>query len=128
MGHRADLECEGNQDAVRRVRAFVADQLLSWGAEDLADAARLCTSELATNALLHARSPFRLAMTMEPPELLVTVHDDSPAPPKLTQAPDDATYGRGLRLVQAMAADWGWQPTNAGKAVWFRLKQQDIAL
>jgi hypothetical protein len=95
-----------------------------WGADDLVETGTLCVSELATNALLHARTPFHVTMTLEPPELTVEVCDGSSAPPRLTLHPIDASYGRGLQLVQTLSAEWGWEPKGTGKVVWFRLTSQ----
>lgn len=42
-----------------------------------------------------------------------------PAP---RDAPDDAEGGRGLGLVGMLADDWGVDPLDPGKSVWFELR------
>jgi hypothetical protein len=49
------------------------------------------------------------------------VEDTSTAPPKLQPDSVDAEGGRGLVLVDTLAADWGWERTSTGKLVWFEL-------
>jgi hypothetical protein len=48
-------------------RAFVAAVLDRWGSSHLADATVLLTSELVTNALVHADSPSTLTLEPEQP-------------------------------------------------------------
>jgi anti-sigma regulatory factor (Ser/Thr protein kinase) len=91
--------------------------------EDMADTAILLTSELVTNALTHGESPVTVAVSLSGGTLRVEVHDRSrsfPAPwPVIDSA--DAETGRGLLLVDTLAADWGFYRTPAGKAVYFTL-------
>ena len=57
--------------------------------------------------------------------LRVDVHDPSPAPPVPAAAPADAEAGRGLVLVDALSADWGFYRTpGGGKVVYFTLAFQ----
>ena len=56
-------------------------------------------------------------------ELRVEVHDrsrDMPVPASLAVS-DDSETGRGLMLVDTLAADWGYYRTPGGKAVYFTL-------
>jgi anti-sigma regulatory factor (Ser/Thr protein kinase) len=56
-------------------------------------------------------------------ELRVEVHDRSPVmpiPAPLT-ADDDSETGRGLMLVDTLAAEWGFYGTPEGKVVYFTL-------
>lgn len=78
-------------------------------------------TELLTNALLHARTPVHLRVAVTPERVEVGVTDDDPRPPSL-QPPDPRRVGgHGLRLVDAMATEWGSHPTpQGGKEVWFR--------
>ena len=77
----------------------------------------LVVSELATNACVHARSPFTVTVERHDAGLLVEVADDDPAPvtvQPLTRGPS----GRGMHIVAAVAKDWGMTPGEAGKSVW----------
>jgi anti-sigma regulatory factor (Ser/Thr protein kinase) len=91
--------------------------------EDTLDTAVLLTSELVTNAIIHGESPVTVAVSWSGGTLRVEVHDKSrfmPAPwPVIDSA--DAETGRGLLLVDTLAADWGFYRTPGGKAVYFTL-------
>lgn len=82
----------------------------------------LLTSELVSNALLHARTQVDLLLVMAASALRVEVHDSSRRQPQLrAAAPPDATTGRGLLMVDALAERWGIDGTADGKTVWFEL-------
>ncbi len=108
--------------AVPRARRMVTGALQDWGLVHLVDTAALLTSELATNVLLHARTPMTVEVTRDEAEVRVQVSDDSAAPPQLRALDLLAVTGRGLRLVADLAVEWGVQPRNGdGKTVWFAL-------
>jgi anti-sigma regulatory factor (Ser/Thr protein kinase) len=77
----------------------------------------LVVSELATNACVHAQSPFTVTVLRQAGGLLVEVADDDPTPvtmQPLTRGPS----GRGMHIVAAVAKDWGMSPRESGKLVW----------
>ena len=102
-------------------RRFVRDALDGWGAAEFEEAALLLTSELVTNALLHARSAPDLTVRLLDGRLRVSVADDAPAPPTRKHYGTGAATGRGLLLIESMASDWGSDPASNGKVVWFEL-------
>jgi two-component sensor histidine kinase len=77
----------------------------------------LLLSELATNALMHASSPYRLTVEMDADETFVEVADagDGDA---FTRPPAHVDGGYGLNLVNALASRWGAEPREHGKTVW----------
>lgn len=81
--------------------------------------AALLVSELATNAVRHAKTPFTVDMHHEGGTLEVEVGDDDPTLPEL-RTPDNEG-GRGLRIVEALAQAWGTRPRDSGKSVYFRI-------
>ena len=109
-------------DDVRVARSLVADALFLQGFPDESclDAA-LLTSELVTNAVVHAGTVFEVAMTIDNGRVLVAVVDRSTRLPQPTPVATDATTGRGLGLVDAIASAWGAELTADGKIVWFEL-------
>jgi anti-sigma regulatory factor (Ser/Thr protein kinase) len=89
--------------------------------EDTIDALLLLTSELVTNAVLHARTPIELGITVAEHSLLVTVHDEDLS--RHEQRPYDGREGGwGLGLVTALAtrSDLTVFP-GEGKTAWFIL-------
>jgi hypothetical protein len=104
-------------------RRFVADVLAGWDRSDLADDAAVIVTELATNAVLHARTEFTVTMCRGPAgEMRLAVRDASLVPPRQRQvAPLDGS-GRGLRLVEALSTGWGAEPLADGKVIWADLR------
>src|SRR5579864_7447015 len=112
--------------SIWRVRQRVAAVLDEWGRSDLVDNAVLCAAELATNAVLHARGPFMVTVRRAGAGVRVEVVDDDPhqlpiTVPRNGTAADLtrlSTTGRGLMIVAALAARWGFTATTAAKSVW----------
>lgn len=103
-------------------RLFVTHWARTWGYRSLIPAAALLTSELATNAVVHAAEDFEVEVANTGHGIHVVVTDPSVAPAAMVEAPDVAEHGRGLRVVDAVASSWGVDRIDgAGKSVWFEL-------
>ena len=105
--------------SVGEARRFVGDTLSSWDADDLSWTAMLLVTELATNAVLHASTPY--AVTLErrtDGTVRIGVADGSVRKPRPRDYAVDATTGRGLGLVGSLAAAWGTSARQDGKTVW----------
>jgi serine phosphatase RsbU (regulator of sigma subunit)/anti-sigma regulatory factor (Ser/Thr protein kinase) len=123
--------------AAAAARRFVRDTLRSWDVAALAaDAARLVddavllTSELVTNAVVHAGTPVDVICRLGGGEVEVVVRDRHPArmlpdPPAAADNPAERTSGRGLLLPTALASSWGVTYARTAKAVWFRISLAD---
>jgi anti-sigma regulatory factor (Ser/Thr protein kinase) len=108
--------------AVRSARLFAADALRRWGhAGSLLDDVQLVVSELATNAIVHARCSFRVAVREQGRGVRLSVRDASAARPTVRDGAKLAPSGRGLRLVAALAGNWGVDLDVDGKTVWAEL-------
>jgi anti-sigma regulatory factor (Ser/Thr protein kinase) len=119
--------------AAAAARRFVRGTLQSWLADGavtvghgLVDDAVLLTSELVTNAVVHAGTPVQVTCSLTDSAVEVVVRDGHPArlvPEATDSEPDPAerTGGRGLLLPAALASAWGVAYGRASKAVWFRL-------
>lgn len=108
----------------RAARRFVTDTLRSWALTDLADTVELLTCELVTNVVLHVRGEVSLALRRHDGGVRVEVVDASPMMPRARWATDNGdteSTGRGLVLVEALAADWGVEADPDGKTVWFEV-------
>ncbi|MDP2292224.1 MAG: ATP-binding protein [Actinomycetota bacterium] len=83
----------------------------------------LLTSELVTNALLHAPGGCGLEarFSRNPLWLRVDVSDSSARPPRLSETSVAALGGHGLRMVENLSSRWGWRPAGDGKSIWFEL-------
>ena len=104
-------------------RAHVSAACRGRLSAEATEAARLLVSELVTNCVLHAPSMITLAIDCDDRHVAVAVGDDGEGLPEVrTLVSDDDTHGRGLQLVNALAGEWGIDPSDdGGKIVWFRL-------
>ena len=119
MGDTIRLDAEPR--SVGRARRFCSAALEGWGVSgEVADTCVLLVSELATNAVLHARTPFTVSIERDP-TLRVEVHDGDPRPPHTRDYGPEAASGRGLHLVEALAHSSGTVTHAGGKSVWFEL-------
>ena len=85
-----------------------------------AETAELLISELATNAIMYADGAFEVRIEISD-ELHVEVANHSPLIPLAQPRDLNATRGRGLQIVDALANSWGVEPTSCGKVLWFSL-------
>jgi anti-sigma regulatory factor (Ser/Thr protein kinase) len=107
-------------DEVAEVRHFVEDCAEAWGI-DSTDVV-LIASELATNAVLHGHSDFIVTMRRDRHVVRLEVSDrDSRVVTPLARS-SEATSGRGLALVVALADEWGVQSRHDGKCVWTEIR------
>jgi serine phosphatase RsbU (regulator of sigma subunit)/anti-sigma regulatory factor (Ser/Thr protein kinase) len=113
-------------------RALVRSVLEEAGLDGLLNEALLLTTELSTNAVVHANTELDIEVTADPDGLTVTVTDFAPGPvEQLAIGPRNdsvdigevAERGRGLLLVDHFASRWGTVHEGTGKGVWFRLEQ-----
>lgn len=82
---------------------------------------RSSTSELVTNAVVHASSEATLMANLLDRRVRIRVEDRGPGALRFREADPTETSGRGLHLIEAIAANWGTSATAASKAVWFEL-------
>ncbi|WP_328916535.1 MULTISPECIES: SpoIIE family protein phosphatase [unclassified Streptomyces] len=121
----ATFEPVGRSVAV--ARAFVRDTLHGWGFADVVDDAVVLTSELVTNAVVHAGTAADVQCLRYDTAVRVEVADHYPERevPMQTRGRQfrdtDNEGGRGLLLCAALASRWGVEYTGAGKQVWFQL-------
>ncbi|HVM08988.1 MAG TPA: ATP-binding protein [Acidimicrobiales bacterium] len=101
----------------RVARSFLRRTLDAAGVS--ADLAVLLVSELATNAVLHARTDFAVRIWIERDHVRVEVQDANERPPMIGHTPAESTSGRGLHLVQTLSTSWGVEGRPDGKTVWF---------
>src|SRR3954454_19497552 len=132
MGHRPCMNVAGGRavtrlpsdpSAVPAARRFASQQLIDFqGSQDTVDKTRLLVTELTTNSVIHAHSTIRLTVEPCDDHVRVEVRDDDPSPLESPVQPNaDATSGRGLWLVAALATAWGVNRNERGKTVWFEV-------
>ncbi len=121
-GREVSAQFAAEPSAPRAARRFVAAELRRSGhRESLVDDAQLVISELATNAVRHAGSPFSVTTRVEESGVRLSVHDASQVEPTLRKDGPNVPSGRGVRLVAALSVDWGVELSADGKTVWAEL-------
>jgi anti-sigma regulatory factor (Ser/Thr protein kinase) len=112
--------------SVPRARSVVTEALTAAGVPPgPIDRARLVTSELVTNAVLHGDGDVELRVDVGPGRFRITVADEAPSEPHPVDVEPGAVSGRGLRLVERMADAWGTAPREdraPGKAIWAEVR------
>lgn len=120
---RAARSFPADLGAPRAARLFVTGVLWQWRAGHCADDAALVVTELATNTVLHAGSPFTVDVAALDGAVRISVREHA----RLAGASPDgallAIPGHGLSVVSAVAAAWGIDATADGKTVWAELRQ-----
>lgn len=117
--------------SVATARSFVRDTLQGWGFSDVVDDAVVLTSELVTNAVVHAGTAADVLCLRTEDAVRVEVSDHYPereiplqSSPSTMGSPD-REGGRGLQLCAALATRWGVDYTPTHKQVWFQLDLPD---
>lgn len=116
----SSVDYAGEPASVARARAFVAG-MLDTAPDELRDRAVLITSELATNAVLHARTDFTVTATLADHEVRVAVTDHRGGLPVARQPAPDEPHGRGLLIADRLSDDWGIEALADATTVWFAL-------
>ena len=118
----ASLDLPATLESPRSARRFVTDRLHGWGYHSIGPDAGLLTSELVTNAVRHGSAPYAVQVVDLHDGVVVTVEDAGHELPIRRYAAPEAEGGRGLAIVDSIAAAWGaWAIPEDGKLVWFRL-------
>jgi anti-sigma regulatory factor (Ser/Thr protein kinase) len=110
---------------VRHAREFVVSLLSD--ADLPTERAELVASELATNAVLHGRTDFRLEVDRDVDSVRIACFDSGGGWPCRRPPAGDGPSGRGLRIVDHMAERWGVTWTDPGKVVWAELSMPAVA-
>ncbi len=110
--------------AAAQARRHVGAIIRAWDLPVDDYTAALLTSELVTNAILHAsdeHESIELVISWGGGLLRVEVHDGSRSAPARVHALPYAEAGRGLMLLESLSSSWGSRETARGKAVYFTL-------
>jgi anti-sigma regulatory factor (Ser/Thr protein kinase) len=121
---RHQIELESGTRSPARARAVAADLVSEMHLEAIGDDLVLIVSELVTNAVRHAKPPVRLEIQADEHRVTVAVADGSPGRPVAHTAAADAEGGRGLPIIDLLAAETGVRPSPPGKTVWAALARR----
>lgn len=115
-------------EAVGATRRLVSGAMTEWSSVrgDLLDDrlvadACLVASEIAANAVTHARSAFEVTVSCSDSRVRVSVSDVGPGTAEEHRGRLLALSGRGLAIVAGLADRWGCDVLPGGKVVWAEL-------
>lgn len=114
----AACELPGEARSAARARRFLRAFLRSCDALAYSDGAELVLTELVANAALHAKTKISVSAQLEQGRLRLEVSDASERRPSPRSYSEEATTGRGLTLIEALATSWGIEARPGGKTVW----------
>jgi anti-anti-sigma regulatory factor/anti-sigma regulatory factor (Ser/Thr protein kinase) len=120
---RFDLVLPPQPSATTAARLLVDDACRRWRLGHLADTTALIVTELVANGIQHAGTQLRLSLALRQRHLHVAVRDGSSRLPRRTTADDDLESGRGLIIIDGLAAAWGCLEVPDGKVVWAMLRR-----
>jgi anti-sigma regulatory factor (Ser/Thr protein kinase) len=135
------LTLEALPTAVPSARAHARTIVGEWAMAGVAEDVTLIVSELVANAVVASSDADRcpaypgarggapavhLRLWSDRRCIVIEVWDLSPRSPKARQHDPDAENGRGLLLIEALSARWGWRsmPGRPGKVVWAEINVQ----
>jgi anti-sigma regulatory factor (Ser/Thr protein kinase) len=121
LARSAPLALGPYDSSPRTARASARTWLAQWGRADLSADVETIVSELTTNAVRaseRAGTPVVVLLVLTSRSVAVEVLDSGPGVPVRREPGPGAESGRGLALVAALSADWGWTPARGGKIVW----------
>lgn len=116
----ASLELPPTAESVPAARQLVGG-VTSHLPRRAREAAELIASELVTNSVVHAGTPFTVFAAVDEDSVELVVADGT----GWTDDDPDGT-GNGLLLVGLLAAEWAAVMEADGKRVWARLEVDDI--
>lgn len=121
---RLRARLEPRPASIRVARTLVTQACHGWHLQELLQDAWLIVPELAANVVEHACTDFIVTVSRSGSRLHVVVHDWVSRFPRLSEpelvSPRASLdeRGRGLWLVNTVAAAWGAMSTCDGKVVW----------
>ena len=124
------LTLPGIPGSVPVARLQVRAALGLRGLGEYADDAEIITSELVTNAVQHLcdNGTKTIGVTItyagSPAAVTIAVSDSSPRGAIRRDTPAGSEQGRGLQIVEALSAQWGWRREGGGKVVFAMLARE----
>jgi len=112
LAARPDAACQARR---------VVEEVLDGMAPEVRDRAVLLTSELVTNAVMHACGPVELEVVGADDGVRICVADGAHDNPVMRHPGLLSDSGRGMAIVESVASAWGVRHTATGKVVWFVL-------
>jgi anti-anti-sigma regulatory factor len=124
---RLSLGMAPEAGAARRSRELISDACDRWDRPGLSGSASIVATEMVNNVVAHAQTPMIFLLAAHGAGLSVAVRDESATVPSFTGGPVSPTAygGRGMLLIDSVAARWGSLVLADGKVVWALLAAEE---
>ena len=103
-----------------RIARHEVEQAIAGYPEDVRATVALLTSELASNAVVHAQTPFTVRAHADRSVVRVAIGDSGGRRPAMTARDSTTMGGWGLSMVDAAASRWGIDADDT-TTVWFEI-------
>jgi anti-sigma regulatory factor (Ser/Thr protein kinase) len=120
----------GIPESARMARFHIRAALGFHGLGEYAEDAEIVTSELVANAVQHVRDDGTSMIVVavvrgwNPASVTVVVSDSSTEGPVMRDTSAGSEQGRGLQIVEALSAHWGWRQEDGGKTIFAILARE----
>ncbi|XRQ10149.1 ATP-binding protein [Actinomadura welshii] len=109
----------GDGDGGRRARRAVRERAAKIVADEtLLDDVELMAAEAIANAILHGTGIVTVTVATDGGRIRVDITDDGPAADDSGGEPR-LDHGRGLTVIDALAAEWGLEQSPQRTRLWF---------
>lgn len=110
-------------NAAAPARALLRQALKEWNLDELYDSASVVLTEMISNAI-RSDDVIEVDVFLDEDQSFVhlEVFDTSQEVPEQRTPDDEEEGGRGLLLIEILAAKWGWRLTHEGKVVYALLE------
>ncbi|MFC6880553.1 MULTISPECIES: ATP-binding protein [Actinomadura] len=122
-----DLTLDGGRHEGQAARRTVRERAAKVvSEEDVLDDVELMSAEAIANAVLHGSGVTRVTVLTDGRRLRVEVRDDGPGRSDLFGR-RRIDHGRGLAVIDALAAEWGLEQTPRQTHLWFEVDVEPAA-
>jgi anti-sigma regulatory factor (Ser/Thr protein kinase) len=117
------FDLPAHQTSPNAARHAVRSVLTAWGYyhREWTDLVMVVVSELVTNAIRHGGGCVGVDLQARETDVVVSVADGSSVLPRRRHPASGESNGRGILLIETLAASWGVTEHHGGKRVWARL-------
>jgi len=121
---RLDVEPRGDPKEIVRIRKQIAGllRLEDWPDTDVEDVV-LAVNELMTNAFMHGSPPYEVRGVFNGNAVVRVRDGDAGHVPEVRPLDVRSQHGRGLRIVDAIAASWTTVLDAGGKTIIARFER-----
>jgi anti-sigma regulatory factor (Ser/Thr protein kinase) len=117
VGEQRRRRFDPSPESVREARQFARDAIAAHADGEVGEDLLLALTEMTTNAVLHAATPFEVVIVTDG-QVRLEVEDGSTDEPVMASPTATTVGGRGLRIIEDVCDRWGVHVVQDRKCVW----------